>query len=146
MELRILRLVLTSIRKPRRGDVQKVKHDFYSEDAELVLQTRIPQNQVSDRLAWTHSSNVMYTVKTGYHFWFSRNHIMLKDSDSKGWRRLWSIKLPHKVKVILWLFCKNTLPVRNLIRSRGITFPICRCFLIATFLNNAGLKWGMSLI
>lgn len=91
-------------------DEQKVKHDFQQGDAELVLNTRIPQNQVRDRLVWSFSNSGIYTAKSGYHFWYSRNSVLLDTADSEGWKRLWRVKLPHKVKVFLWRFCNNTIP------------------------------------
>ncbi|XP_074367812.1 uncharacterized protein LOC141708205 [Apium graveolens] len=43
---------------------------------------------------------------------------------SKGWSVIWKLEIPHKTKVFLWRFCHNTLPVRNLLRGKGISLPI----------------------
>lgn len=53
-------------------DVQKVQHDFHSNDIEFVLQTRIPQHDIKDRLVWMGSTHGQYTVKSGYQFWTSQ--------------------------------------------------------------------------
>ncbi|XP_063946052.1 uncharacterized protein LOC135151500 [Daucus carota subsp. sativus] len=54
-------------------DVHKVEHDFHNDDRKLILQTRIPQIEAKDRLAWTSSSKGTYTVKSGYLFWAAQH-------------------------------------------------------------------------
>lgn len=49
-------------------DVHKVEQDFHNDDSRLILQTRIPQNDVKGRLAWTGSDKGIYTAKSGYKF------------------------------------------------------------------------------
>lgn len=41
-------------------------------------------------------------------------------------KRLWKLHVPHKVKYFLWHVCKNNIPVKILLRSRGVpTSIIC---------------------
>lgn len=47
-------------------DTQMVNYLFLSCDAKAILATLIPQTQVCDRIAWTHYTNGLYNVKTGY--------------------------------------------------------------------------------
>lgn len=42
----------------------------------------------------------------------------------EGWKKLWKLNIPHKVKIFLWRFCRNTMPIRWRLRSRGIIVPI----------------------
>lgn len=95
-----------------------MRQDFHEDDVELILQTRIPQNHMKDKVAWMHSSNGRYTVKTGYHYWVSQNFNMDGDANVIGWNRLWNLNLPHKLKTFLWRFCKNNIPVRKLLRGK----------------------------
>lgn len=46
--------------------IMKVKSCFNQVEAEAILTTRIPSSGTKDRIAWCHSSNGKYTVKTGY--------------------------------------------------------------------------------
>lgn len=55
----------------RSWDADKVKTIFNEEDTTFILSTRIPQNDVKDRIAWTRSSNGHYSVKSGYHLGMS---------------------------------------------------------------------------
>lgn len=43
---------------------------------------------------------------------------------TNGWNKLWRLRLPHKFKIFLWRFCRNTIPVRNMLRSKGVVVPI----------------------
>lgn len=43
---------------------------FEEVDAAAILSTSIPQRDVNDRVTWTSTSNGIYSVRSGYHFWF----------------------------------------------------------------------------
>lgn len=51
----------------KEWDVSKVKLHFNEDDTSVILSTRIPQWCTRDRIAWIHSSNGKYTVKSGYY-------------------------------------------------------------------------------
>lgn len=113
----------------KQWDVNKVQQTFHEVDAECILKTRIPQNQVQDRVAWMHTVDGCYTVKSGYHFWYERHFNGMTEGNSNGWKRLWRLQVPHKMKYFIWRVCKNTIPVKNLLRGRGVStsiiFPLC---------------------
>lgn len=94
-------------------DVRKVQDFFSVGDASAILATRVPQHVVRDRIAWSSSNNGMYDVKSGYRFWFDQNGRSSEVTKSKGWSRLWNLVLPHKMKIFLWRFCRNNIPIRN---------------------------------
>lgn len=50
----------------RAWDETKISEMFSSSDVSLILSTRIPPNQVADRLTWSLTTNGKYYVKTGY--------------------------------------------------------------------------------
>lgn len=107
-------------------DVQKVQRDFHENNVQLVLQTRIPLLDAADRIAWCDTTNGGYTVKSGYHYWMNLNSEMPGNAFSKSWNRLWNLPIPHKIRTFLWHFCKNNVPVRKLLRSKGVGAPtIC---------------------
>lgn len=93
----------------------------------LILQTRIPQIMARDRVAWTASSTGVYTVKTGYQYWSSQNISEANNmgsDNSSSWNRIWKLNLPHKMRTFLWRFCNNNIPVRNLLRGKGVATTI----------------------
>ena len=53
----------------REWDVEKVNLHFSFEDAAAIVNTRIPQGCNSDRIAWVHTNNGQYTVKSSYFQW-----------------------------------------------------------------------------
>lgn len=105
-------------------DVHKVQQNFHDGDIQLILQTRIPQSNIRDRIAWMGSCNGEYTVKSGYRYWASQSTSTASVNVSKGWNKIWQVQLPHKVRTFLWRFCKNTIPVRYLLRSKGVVMSI----------------------
>lgn len=71
----------------------------------------------------------MYNAKSGYHYWFNLRYGSVNVPQSVGWKRVWHLKIPQKVKVFIWWFCRNVIPVRRRLSARGlrvpITCPIC---------------------
>lgn len=47
-------------------DVEKVHHLFTGIDTNAILETRVPQHEVSDRIAWSRINDGIYTAKSGY--------------------------------------------------------------------------------
>ena len=52
-----------------------------------------------------------------------------QNADSTLWRRLWTLRVPNKVKNLLWWACRNAMPTKaNLVRKTIINDPLCeRC-------------------
>lgn len=105
-------------------NIDKLNYHFCEEDVAAIVKTRIPQRYTVDRLAWTHSKDGRYTVKSGYFQWCQHHLVEDNIQQSRGWSVIWKLEIPHKTKVFLWRFCRNTLPVRIRLRSRGIQSPI----------------------
>lgn len=77
-----------------------------------------------NRVAWMGSNNSVYNAKSGYHHWFNRNFGNGTAAQSVGWKKVWHFKVSHKVKVFIWRFCRNVIPVRRRLSARGIRVPI----------------------
>lgn len=78
----------------------------------------------SDRIAWVHSSNGQYSLKSGYHYWHSQHRGEAALQQSNGWGKIWRLNIPYKIRTFLWRLCRNNVPVRNLLRVKGIHVPI----------------------
>lgn len=105
-------------------DERKIRNTFNNTDAEAILTTRTSQGSTEDRLAWVHSSSGQYTVRSGYQQW-QLNHFRSGGiRQSNGWDMIWHLNVPHKIKIFLWRFARNTIPVRNLLRGKGIRAPV----------------------
>lgn len=95
-------------------DVKKIRGLFTATDANAILATFVPQRLVGDRIAWSKSNDGLYSVKTRYRYWQERSSVNLGAiPNSDGWKKIWKLPVPHKMKVFLWRFCRNNIPVRN---------------------------------
>lgn len=114
----------------RKWDVDKVNNLFTNCDANAILAIPFPRGQAPDRMSWTFTNNGKYSVKSGYRFWHDQySDCITRDQCSKGWTKLWRLEVPHKVRVLLWRIGRNNVPVRNMLRGRGvqttIVCPMC---------------------
>ncbi|XP_074367955.1 uncharacterized protein LOC141708293 [Apium graveolens] len=108
----------------KKWNTTLVRQNFVQEDADAILETRIPQRDVADQVVWVHSSNGAYTAKRAYHFWYESNIGLHATPSCVGWKRIWHLNIPHKIKVFVWRYCRNVVPVRWRLNSRGIRIPI----------------------
>lgn len=110
----------------KEWDISKVNNLFKNCDAEFNLALPVPKNQVSDRIVWSFTKDGMYSVKSGNRFWHDNHSTCKRESSSSGWGKIWILEVPHKVRVFLWRICRNNIPVRNILRIKGIqTSIIC---------------------
>lgn len=105
-------------------DVRRVRQLFSVADANAILATCVPQRSVNDRIAWTRSCDGFYSVKSGYQLWHYQFVGNANVIQSKGWSRIWRLQVPHKVKIFIWRFCRNNVPVRNRLKSKAVSVPI----------------------
>lgn len=99
---RVERVEELFIPSTKTWDESKIRGMFTETDASAILALRVPQRHVSDRLAWTLSIDGIFSVKTGYQHWLNRSGDLSECvSQSGGWKRIWKLKVPHKMKVFL---------------------------------------------
>lgn len=139
-------------------DEVKVTQTFHERDAHCILNMRIPQNHIHDRVAWLHTKDGQYSVKSSYHYWFERHHNQDEQRGSQGWGRLWKLQIPHKMKFFLWRVCRSNLPVRYMLRGKGVNTsiicPMCNadvehfvtCFWNVLLLEDVGPTQGENMI
>lgn len=108
----------------RTWDSEKVRKLFSNDDAIAILATNVPQRQVEDRIVWSRSIDGIYSVKTGYRVLQNRIADSSNCIQSKGWSRIWRLTIPHKVNIFIWRFCRNNIPVRTRLQSKGVSLPL----------------------
>lgn len=108
----------------REWNNTKVADMFSGDDATLILSTHIPPLPVADRLAWARTTNDKYSVKTGYQMWRAKNIGTGSVVQLNGWSKLWKLELPHKIKLFLWRFCRNNVPVKSRLSTKGVSLPL----------------------
>ncbi|XP_074359592.1 uncharacterized protein LOC141699321 [Apium graveolens] len=105
-------------------DERKIKSTFNTTDAEAILAVRVSQNSTRDRVAWLHTINGQFNVKSGYHLWQTAKNRVTDVQQSDGWGKLWRLCIPHKIRVFLCRLCRNNVPVRYVLREKGFMVPI----------------------
>ncbi|CAL1389644.1 unnamed protein product [Linum trigynum] len=76
----------------------------------------------ADELIWQHSSNGEYTVKEGYRVWLEQSMAQkgVQGSSEGGfWKKLWSMKVPPKVRHFLWKFANDILPTGDRVSRKS---------------------------
>ena len=129
---------------------------FLPYDASKILKIPLNYNLPEDNLIWIGNKRGVFTVKSAYHIASS-----LVDSNEVGecsssnsktllWKRIWSQKVPQKLKIFAWRFCVSGLPTMFNLSHRGIhcsSFcPLCDMAIESTahalFLcDHAKLTW-----
>ncbi|KAL8148945.1 hypothetical protein AgCh_006084 [Apium graveolens] len=113
----------------KQWNVRLIKDRFVKEDADVILAVPIPQREVMDRVAWIDSPNGIYSAKSGYRFWYNLKFRTNAVPQSVGWKKVWHLRIPNKIKVFIWKFLRNVVPTRKRLSERGIrigiTCPIC---------------------
>ncbi|KAL8127779.1 hypothetical protein AgCh_014632 [Apium graveolens] len=113
----------------KQWNVRLIRDRFVKEDAAVILAVPIPRREVMDRVAWTDSPDGIYSAKSGYRFWYNLKFETNAVPQSVGWKKVWHLRIPNKIKVFIWKFLRNVVPTRKRLSERGIrigiTCPMC---------------------
>ncbi|XP_042944742.1 uncharacterized protein LOC122278629 [Carya illinoinensis] len=77
-----------------------------------------------DKLIWHYESSGEYTVRSAYKlFWSIKNHRAEGSCSNYQellgfWKQLWTMPIPHRVRVFSWRACKHGLPTLQNLRVR----------------------------
>ncbi|CAL8084393.1 unnamed protein product [Prunus armeniaca] len=107
---------------------------FTQEDCEAIMS--IPLGSVvhlHDHKYWFFAKDGKYSVKSGY--WVALRQCMgaIMEGGSSDtspqklfWRKVWALKVPNKIKLLVWRACSNVLPTSlNLYFKRVLQTPLC---------------------
>jgi len=83
-------------------------------------------DMVDDAFIWSHNKNGVYTTKSGYS-WLLHNSTSSSITPSHlSWSWIWSLKIPEKFKLLVWLACHNAIPTLSLLHHLNIA-PAATC-------------------
>ena len=106
---------------------------FNTEEAKIIKSIPLSQEAAEDILFWPYSYDGRYSCKTGYRFLEEEELNVepreMTNKDKQVWREIWSIKVPPKVKTLLWSACRKAMPTKSaLFRCKISPDPLCvRC-------------------
>ena len=108
-----------------------VDHIFLLHEASLIKAIPLSIDACEDNLFWCRNNNGIYSVKSGYSVILEDE---VKDSPSssdlslsrKMWRGVWSLRIPNRVKTLLWRAGSDALPTKvNLQKRRILSDAAC---------------------
>ena len=97
--------------------VDLVRSMFLPFEASTILKIPLNYNLPEDSLIWIGNKRGVFSVKSAYHIAFGlvnsseAGECSLSASKSLLWKRIWSQKVPQKVKIFAWRSCVNGLPL-----------------------------------
>lgn len=132
-------------------DRDKVTNFFLPCDAEIILQLRLVDPLIPDKLSWYYTKNGLFTVRSAYHLQLDRRDMAndavgqaVGDAQDCDGKDLWKVKVPPRVKEFIWRASREILPCKVIslgdrLRKKIVaTFAVGRK-LASTFSSNANL-------
>ena len=79
---------------------------------------------VECRLIWKAENNGLYSVKSAYRLCMEELVDVSLLRRPGYWSGIWRLKVPPKIKNLLWRMCRGCLPTRVRLQDKGVQFPI----------------------
>uniref|UniRef100_A0A803QIF3 Reverse transcriptase zinc-binding domain-containing protein n=1 Tax=Cannabis sativa TaxID=3483 RepID=A0A803QIF3_CANSA len=112
---------------------KEILDDLFEErDKKLILDIPLHSTQGRDKLHWIHETSGFYSVKSAYKLLqkVQGRWQQLEDEQTKFWTKFWRLKIPPKVKNLVWRAGRECLPTLKQLRLRRVDVqalcPICR--------------------
>ena len=112
---------------------------FSQRDAKKILSIPISPEDCQDFASWPHTKIGIFTVRSAYNY-AQVSRILLdrsrNDSGASsthniteiGWKKLWAVQCPNKMKVILWRLAHDCFPSGAQLQHRSIPGSYACCF------------------
>lgn len=98
-------------------DSDLVRDVFNERDANSILSITLDLSRVQDVCFWSFEKSGLFSIKSTYRYLQE-----IKDAEanivvSEFWKKMWKIRVPLKVKDLLWRAASNCLPTKTLLRG-----------------------------
>jgi hypothetical protein len=121
-----------------KWDEELIRDNFTAEDTRDILSIPVRPG-MEDWIAWHYDSKGVFSVKSAYQLAVSIRDVKANrnagtstaaiQTPGKEWNNIWNLDVPGKVKIFLWRFAHNSLPMRMNIQRKGVELdtrcPIC---------------------
>ena len=111
-----------------KGEI--IESYFFEWEAKIIKNIPLCRSIQEDVLIWPFSPDGEYTVQTGYRF-LQKQHMDNEPGSSEDavlkslWKKIWGLKVPEKVRNLVWRACKNALPTKmNLLNRKMVTSDV----------------------
>ena len=109
-------------------DEDLVRDLFNNRDASLILSIPLSSSRL-DTWFWAFESFGQFSVKSTYRYMQLRKDGGSQTSQESFWSKLWKLRVPPKVKNLLWRAATGCLPTKAQLRLKhvniDITCPLC---------------------
>lgn len=120
----------------QQWNLDLLHHLLSPADVARVRQVPLIDCVVEDKLVWAFTPNGVYTVKSGYRTCCDKiapkPHLKVEGD----WNALWALKVAPRVKACVWRACRDVLPTRTRIQTRGVPCPSFCLFCPNEFENS----------
>lgn len=114
---------------------EDILSDIFSDrDENLILQLPLSCRMVQDEVIWAKDPRGIFSVKSYYR----HIHADYQQASVFSWNKIWSLKVPIKVRNFMWRACCNCLPTNSMLRTKRVLQPIAS--LNVQLLNSVGSK------
>ena len=101
----------------RYWKVAKIDSLFLPEEAAIIKAIPLSLFDRDDLPIWPYTCDGVFSVKSGYHLLMEQDEPELFDIpngrvNSKVWKAIWHMRVPNKVKSLVWRARTNSLPTR----------------------------------
>ncbi|RHN71289.1 putative reverse transcriptase zinc-binding domain-containing protein [Medicago truncatula] len=108
----------------RKGwNVPLIRQVFSDDVADRILNMPLFEQVQHDRLIWKAEINGCYSVKSAYKLCVEElidiSHLHRPDN----WKDIWRLKVPPKIKHLLWRMCRGCLPTCIRLQDKGVSCP-----------------------
>ena len=108
-----------------------IEYIFNPGDAQLITSLVLSSRRGEDKLIWSREKCGIYSVWSAYRLLCEEMYANEPGCSDTGvwkqfWKRVWSIRVPHKIRQFIWRACSDSLPTMLNMKRRCIV-PIAHC-------------------
>jgi len=98
---------------------------FNDHDRKAISKLALLNRDGEDRLISKFNRHGIYTVRPTYRYATETLVDNVEYQVSREWLKMWSLKIPQRVKVFLWRAMRGVLPTRIPLQDRGVPCTYC---------------------
>ncbi|XP_060965763.1 uncharacterized protein LOC133034618 [Cannabis sativa] len=103
-----------------RWDVEILDDLFVDRDKHLIMSIPLSDNNLEDHFVWSKETSGFYSVKSAYNLLQRLKGGWHESNDNNFWSKLWSLKLPPKIKNLMWRAAVGCLPTMIQLRTKHV--------------------------
>lgn len=116
--------------------------NFFPKEVALIKAIPLSFNVCADVMTWPLNMDGVYSVRSGYHLLLDMElneqpRPLNLSSTKRLWKDIWSLKVPNRVKTLIWRAGSDSLPSKSNLRKRKISIDV--------MCSNCGLEPETSL-